>query len=143
MKKYAILLIVVIMALAPASCGSGDTTGQQQQTDAPSEEAITVTIDISYPDESGLADVEDATVTVDSESSVLNALITYGNANDIEVLTDESSENPYVTSINGVAETDTAGWVYEVNDEMVMESADACILTDGDSISWDFESWTE
>ena len=116
MKKYAILLIVVIMALALASCGSGDTTGQQQQTDAPSEEAITVTIDISYPDESGLADVEDATVTVDSESSVL---------------------------INGVAETDTAGWVYEVNDEMVMESADACILTDGDSISWDFESWTE
>src|SRR5699024_4211352 len=109
MKKYAILLIVVIMALALASCGSGDTTGQQQQTDAPSEEAITVTIDISYPDESGLADVEDATVTVDSESSVLNALITYGNANDIEVLTDESSENPYVTSINGVAETDTAG----------------------------------
>ena len=141
MKKYAILLIVVIMALALASCGSGDTTGQQQQTDAPSEEAITVTIDISYPDESGLADVEDA--TVDSESSVLSALITYGNANDIEVLTDEASENPYVTSINGVAETDTAGWVYEVNDEMVMESADACILTDGDSISWDFESWTE
>ena len=143
MKKYAILLIVVIMALALAGCGSGDTTGQQQQTDAPSEEAITVTIDISYPDESGLADVEDATVTVDSESSVLNALITYGNANDIEVLTDEASENPYVTSINGVAETDTAGWVYEVNDEMVMESADAYILTDGDSISWDFESWTE
>ena len=92
MKKYAILLIVVIMALALAGCGSGDATGQQQQTDAPSEEAITVTIDISYPDESGLTDVEDATVTVDSESSVLSALITYSNF---------SASNPF-SSLRGI-----------------------------------------
>ena len=143
MKKLSIFLTTLIMVFALTGCGSNDDTAKDGQTNTASGETITVTMDISYPDESGLADVEDAPVTVDSESSVLNALITYADANDIEVVMDESSANPYVTSINGVAATDVAGWVYEVNDQMVMESADACILSDGDNVSWDFESWTE
>ena len=145
-KILPVLSIALLMLLAAAGCGSGgdsqDAAGDGN-ADAGSGQTITITMDIGFPDESGVADIEDAAVTVDEGCSVLNALVTYCNDNDIEVVTDEFSENPYVTGINGVMEDDTAGWTYEVNDEMIMESADACILRDGDEVSWEFESWSE
>lgn len=143
MKKFSILLISLMLVLALMSCGENGSIEDKEKDDPASNEDIAITINISYPDESNLDDVEDAAMIVEDESSVLEALTTYADENGIEVEMDESSENPYVTSINGVAESDTAGWIYEVNNETVMESADMYILENGDVISWSFESWAQ
>lgn len=143
MKKISILLISLMLVLALMSCGENGSIEDKEKDGPASNEDIAITINISYPDESNLDDVEDAAMIVEDESSVLEALTTYADENGIEVEMDESSENPYVTSINGVAESDTAGWIYEVNNETVMESADMYILENGDVISWSFESWAQ
>lgn len=143
MKKFSILLISLMLVLALMSCGENGSIEDKEKDGPASNEDIAITINISYPDESNLDDVEDAAMIVEDESSVLEALTTYADENGIEVEMDESSENPYVTSINGVAESDTAGWIYEVNNETVMESADMYILENGDVISWFFESWAQ
>lgn len=143
MKKFSILLISLMLVLALMSCGENGSIEDKEKDGPASNEDIAITINISYPDESNLDDVEDAAMIVEDKSSVLEALTTYADENGIEVEMDESSENPYVTSINGVAESDTAGWIYEVNNETVMESADMYILENGDVISWFFESWAQ
>ena len=137
MKKITVVLMALIMALAMTACGGGENgnTG--------GDAAMTVKIEIDYPDESGIADVEDATVEVPEGASVLDALNAYAEANDCDVVMDENSDTPYVISIGGREAADSAGWIYELNDEMVMESADVCVLKAGDKISWSYETWGE
>lgn len=137
MKKITVLLMSLIMVFALAACGGGSGSEGESGT------TMTVVMEIDYPDESGLAEVEDVKVEIPEGGSVLDALNAYADANGCEIVMDNSSEMPYVTSIGGVAATATAGWVYEVNDEMVMETADACVLKNGDEVSWSFESWGE
>ena len=137
MKKVLVVLMTLVMTFAMTACGGG--------ADAPADDSamISVEIGIDYPDESGVADVEDAVVEIPEGGSVMDALNAYAEANDCEMLMDETSATPYVVSIGGIAATDVAGWVYEVNDEMVMETADAYVVSAGDEISWDFETWGE
>lgn len=140
MKKFsniAVIAALMIMMLFTVSCGSG------QDNDKASENEVSVILSIDYPDSSGSEDVEDLSVTAAEGSSVLDVLMDYAEENDIEILTDDSMGDPYVTSINGVSESETAGWVYEVNDEMVMEAAGQHTVNAGDEIDWSFESWTE
>ncbi|MDO4546131.1 MAG: DUF4430 domain-containing protein [Bacillota bacterium] len=139
MKKLLIMILTLIMAVAMVSCGGGSSDSGSADDAA----TISVTIDIDFPDESGVADVDDLSIDVADGSSVLDVLNAYADANEGEIIMDESSSTPYVTSINGVAQTDTAGWVYEVNDEMVMESAGDYTVAAGDKIDWSFESWAE
>lgn len=136
MKKLLIVLMSMIMVMAMASCG-------EHQKDTPVADIAFVTIEIDFPDESGVADVEDVEIEVPGGSSVLDVLMAYSEQFNCEVLMSDTSKTAYVTSIGGVAATDVAGWVYEVNDEMVMEAADKCVLNDGDEVSWDFETWGE
>lgn len=139
MKKLMVVLMSMILAFALAACGGGSSDETAEEPEA----TMSVVIEIDYPDESGVADVEDAAVEIAEGGTVMDAINAYAEANDCEVLLDESTDSPYITSIGGVAATDTAGWVYEVNDEMVMESADACVLKAGDEVSWSFETWGE
>jgi len=153
MKKILAIMLGMIMIFALAGCGennnaggagskAGDTSDGNggQTSDVPQ---MTVYIDIDYPDNSGVKDVEDLKMQVVKGSSVLTVLNDYAAANSCEVLMSDNSATAYVTSIGGVAATDAAGWVYEVNDQMVMDAADAYILEDGDEVSWDFETWGE
>lgn len=153
MKKLLAIMLGMIMIFALAGCGennnaggagskAGDTSDGNggQTSDAPQ---MTVVIDIDYPDASGVKDVDDVRLQVAEGSSVLAVLNEYAAANSCEVVMSDSSATAYVTSIGGVAATDAAGWVYEVNDQTVMEAADECILKNGDEVSWDFETWGE
>lgn len=134
MKKVLVILMTLIMVFAMTACGDGSNGGGSGAT-------ITVEIEIDYPDESGIADVEDMRVEIAEGGSVLDALNAYAEANGCDVVMDENATPPYVIGIGGLEATATAGWVYEVNDEMVMESADACVLNAGDEVSWSFETW--
>lgn len=134
MKKVLVILMAMVMVLAMTACGDGNAADG-------SDAAITVEMEIDYPDESGIADVEDVKIEIPEGGSVLDALNAYAEANSCDIVMDETATPPYVIGIGGLEATTTAGWVYEVNDEMVMESADACVLNAGDEVSWSFETW--
>ena len=149
MKKISIAaatLVMVFIMSAMVACGggSGDNNGGNTAAGSSGDKGtVTVTMDIDFPDSSGVRDIDDARVTVENGSSVLDVLNTYAAANNIDVTMDESSASPYVTAINGVSQTDTAGWIYEVNDNMIMESAADFIVSNGDKIDWDFDEWAD
>ncbi len=146
MKKLSVILMAMILAFALASCGGGSSDsdgGGNDGTAQGADEMISVTLEIEYPDESSVADAEDVVVEISKDGTVLDALNAYADASGCAVVLDQSSDSPYVTSIGGVAATDTAGWIYEVNDEQVMKSADACTLKAGDEVSWSFEEWAQ
>ena len=136
MKKLAVLFMAMIMVFSMSACGSGsDGAGDA--------EMITVYIEIDYPDGCGEADVEDYQMQVPEGTNALEMLQLYAEENDIEVTLADTSPTMYVTSINSIAETDSAGWVYEVSDEMTMDAADQYIVEDGQEITWEYMSWSE
>jgi len=134
MKKILVLMMALVMVLGMTACGSSSTP-------AGDVAEITVTMEIDFPDGSNVADVEDAQVIVPEGSSVYDVLKAYADANNVEVVLEESSTSDYVSSIGGVAQTENSGWVYEVNDEMVMESATTCVANNGDVVDWEVQSW--
>ena len=149
MKKISLSLTTLVMvfimsAMVACGGGSGDNNGGNAAASGSGDNGtVTVTMDVDFPDSSGVRDIDDAHVTVENGSSVLDVLNTYAADNNIEVTVDESSASPYITAINGVSQTDTAGWIYEVNDNMIMESAADFIVSNGDKIDWDFDEWAD
>jgi hypothetical protein len=61
----------------------------------------------------------------------------------MEVVLDERSPTIYVSSIDGVEQSNDAGWVYEIDDEMTMDAADEIILEEAMKITWAYMSWGE
>ena len=155
MKKLSVFVLTFIMIFSMAACGSSTgsdnagTTAPTQNSDTADNSSsaadgeITVTIDIDYPDSSKAADVDDARVVVADGSTVLDVLNRYAEDNNVEIRMDDTSSAPYVISIGGVEATDTAGWVYEVNDKTIMETADKHMVRNGDDIEWSFENWND
>ena len=144
MKKLLVLMTALIMVLAMTACSNIEPSD-----DGSDATMINVAIEIDYPDvddenleKAEMQDVE-AELTVEEGTTALDMLLSYADANDIEVIMDESSPTAYVTSIGGVAQTDDAGWVYEVDDEMTMDAADQLTLKEGMKITWEFMSWGE
>lgn len=144
MKKISVLILSMILVLTMVSCGN---SSKNTETGSNSDGKITVTLDIDFPDSSNVKDVEDLKLTVDSGSTVFDVIMKAYTAESGEEVTATESDNTenatrYISSISGVAETDSAGWMYEVNDETIMKSADQCTLKNGDEIEWSFESWS-
>ena len=142
MKKVLALMLTLIMVLAMTACSTIEPSD-----DGSDAKMINVKIEIDYPDvddedleKAEMQDIE-AELKVEEGSSAMDMLFAYADANGIEVVLDESSPSIYVTSIGGVEQTDDAGWVYEVEDEMTMDPADECILEEGMKITWEFMSW--
>ena len=84
-----------------------------------------------------------ADMMVEEGTSAIDMLYSYADANNIEVVLDENSPTIYVISIDGVEQSNDAGWVYEIDDEMTMDAADEIILEEGMKITWEYMSWGE
>ena len=151
MKKILALMAALIMVLAMTACSSIEPSD-----DGSDAEMINVAIEIDYPDvdddaddtdsdelPAGSAEKQDieAKMTVEEGTSAIDMLYSYADANGIDVVLDESSPTIYVISIDGVEQTNDAGWVYEVNDEMTMDAADELIVEEGMKITWEYTSW--
>lgn len=139
MKKIISVTLGLIMILSMTACGA--SSDGQAGDGAAGGETINVMIEIDYPDDSNIADVEDVSMQVPEGSTVLDVINEYGKANDVKIELSDKSESAYVTSINGVSEGSASGWVYEVNDEMVMDAADQHIVKAGDEVSWEYTTW--
>ncbi|NLD19201.1 MAG: DUF4430 domain-containing protein [Clostridiales bacterium] len=136
-KILAVLFMGIMMAFAFTACNDDDNTaasGQNESTDM-----IEVVFSVDYPDESGITDIDDQVIQVPAGSSVLDATTLT-----VEVISEDSSDgSKYITSIGGLAATDSSGWVYEVNDKAIMESANVHKLSKGDELSWEYTSWED
>ncbi len=167
MKKLLVMIVSIIMMFALAACGSTQGSAEGTAPDAgntaassdagstdsndglntdggdPAEGEISVEIEIDYPDGSGVKDVDDVKFNVPSNSSALDVLQLYAKANNFKVVMDETSPTAYVISVNGVDATDSAGWIYELNEQSIMEQASDVIVAEGDEVSWSFEDWND
>lgn len=124
--------------------GTEDTTINNDTTD--NSEQITVYLSIDYPDEAKISDVDDYPLTVSKDATVIDALETYRDAENTIVSIETGSGYSYVTNIGGLSEGDLGkewGWVFEVNDQIVMESADVCKLEAKDEIQWEYVNYNE
>ena len=145
-RALVLALALILMMGMMASCGNNtdntqDNQNNQSANDQPAEEEVVgdvkVTLSIDFPDSSDQSDVENAPLGLPAEQSVLDALYAYSNNNNIDVQVQEG-ETIYVESIGGVAAEGNSGWVYEVNDEEIMESAATLMVKDGDKIQWKY-----
>lgn len=151
-KKLTLLIAVLMLIFAMTACGNKEGTNdsaKQETTSATTETtqesqdpqaSMTIRFSIDYPNGQ---DVEDIKITVPEKSSILDVLKTYAKENNVKLSIDEISDPPYVVAINGVKETDAAGWIYELNDKKSMKPAGSCILSDGDSVEWEFQNWED
>ena len=144
MKKILALMAALIMVLAMTACSSIEPSD-----DGSDAKMINVAIEIDYPDvddedleKAEKKDIE-AKMMVEEGTSAIDMLYSYADPNGIDVVLDESSPTIYVTSIDGVEQTNDAGWVYEVNDEMTMDAADELIVEEGMKITWEYTSWDD
>lgn len=147
MKKFILIISALIMTLAMTAC-TVDPSDDGSDT-----ETITVYMNIDFPDteddddeaaDADMAypeDIEDFKMQVENGATVMQILESFASQNNIEVLVDDSSATLYVTSIAGVAAGDNSGWIYEVNDESIMEEAAKCTPSNGDEITWEFISF--
>ena len=144
MKKLLALMLALIMVLAMTACNKIEPSD-----DGSDAKMINVKIEIDYPDvddeELEKAEKQDieADMMVEEGTSAIDMLYSYADANNMEVVLDESSPTIYVISIDGVEQSNDAGWVYEIDDEMTMDAADEIILEEGMKITWEYMSWGE
>ena len=136
MKKVLVVLMTLVMVFAVTACGDNETASGTGQM-------IDVCIEIDYPDASGIADVKDYEFQVPEGTTARNMLHAYGEAAGVEIVMSDTSVTAYVTSIGGVEQTADAGWIYEANDEMVMDAADEYVLEEGTVITWEYMSWSD
>lgn len=142
-KPLSILAALGLAAsLVLAGCGGSaapaDTAAPETEAVATTE-AATVSVQVVVEDATGDEATElDAVIAeVPEGGTVLDALAASG----IEFESEDSEYGAFVTSIAGVAGTDSTGWVYTVNGEEIMESADAHVVEGGDVITWSLIAW--
>lgn len=131
--------------------GSSASTSASAQTAAADNgadaAAISATVSIEFPvnangegadareSDATSANIESYAVELaEDQATVLGALETTGVSYSVE----NSQYGAYITAIGDVTAEGSSGWVYTVNGEQVMESADVCQLSDGDSVEFSY-----
>jgi len=127
-NKTIFVLLTVILAFSLLSCGN-----KTANTDNPTK-TVTVQLSVTYPQESGKANLESYSMNVQQGATVLQVLEAYCGQNGIDVSVD--AKDSYVTGINQVQASSNTGWVYEINGEGIMKGADKQTVKNGDSIVW-------
>lgn len=138
---------VLVVALAVGGCtqttapadGSAAGSAVQQAGSAAvtaddAQIAVQVVVDSSAADGSVSFD---GTVELAEDAAVLDALKATGLTLDVQ----DSEYGAFVNAINDLGTGDfgdSSGWGYDVNGEMIMDSADTAKLADGDVVTWTY-----
>ena len=138
MKKVLTLICAIALIFAGTSCSS--------KPDVEETPIVTpVNLSISFLDGEddleleGFEEIKDDSFIAEEGSSVLEATQLYCMSHDITISADTSKG--YVTEIAGLTEGDydkQTGWVFTVNGEMGMLTAEEQIIEEGDKIAWEF-----
>ena len=115
-----------------APAGSASTDAPATSDDA--QISVQVVVDSSAADGSVSYD---GTVELAEGATVLDAIEATGLKLDVQ----DSDYGAFVNAIDGLATGDagdSSGWGYDLNGEMVMESADVATVADGDVLTWTY-----
>ena len=115
-----------------APAGSASTDVPAVSDDA--QISVQVVVDSSAADGSVSYD---GTVELAEGATVLDAI----EATGLELDVQDSDYGAFVNAIDGLATGDagdSSGWGYDLNGEMVMESADVATVADGDVLTWTY-----
>ena len=128
---FALMALLAMGACTLAACSAGEEAPQ-----APSA-SMTVQVDVvsevSDPFYSGAVELPEG-------ATALDAL----EATGLEYVVEDSQYGAFVSSVNGLANGETsatAGWMYELNGEVALESCDELTLSDGDSLTWEYSEF--
>lgn len=138
MKKVLTLICAIALIFAGTSCSSKSDVEETPIVNP-------VNLSISFLDGEddleleGFEEIKDDSFIAEEGSSVLEATQLYCMSHDITISADTSKG--YVTEIAGLTEGDydkQTGWVFTVNGEMGMLTAEEQIIEEGDKIAWEF-----
>ena len=119
-------------AAAAATAGSAATETPASSDD----EQITVQVTVDSNTRSSVVSYE-GSVVLPKDATVLDAI----EATGLELDVQDSEYGAFVNAIGGLATGDAgdaSGWGYDLNGEMVMESADVATVSDGDVLTWTY-----
>lgn len=133
-KRVLCGVIVVVMLAASASlfaCSSGDSASSAN--DAAAEATMSVQVDVTAYEEEFFF----GAVSLPEGATALDAL----EATGLDYVVEDSQYGAFVSEINDLANGETsptAGWTYALNNEMALESCDVLVLSDGDTLTWEY-----
>lgn len=102
-------------------------------SDSSAEATMSVQVDVTAYEKDLFSDA----VSLPEGATALDAL----EATGLDYTAEDSSYGAFVSKIDGLANGETsatAGWTYSLNGEMSMESCDALVLADGDTLIWEY-----
>ena len=138
MKKILSVFCILALIFTMSAC-----TDKPQTEETPIVNPVNLSFSLlDGEDDLTLEDfdeIKDDSFIAEEGSSVLEATQLYCISHDISISVDASKG--YVTEIAGLTEGDytkQTGWVFTVNGEMGMLTAEEQIIQDGDKIAWEF-----
>ncbi|MBR5128979.1 MAG: DUF4430 domain-containing protein [Firmicutes bacterium] len=139
MKKLLSVFLILILCFALGACAAPSDDGLEEIENP-------MTVYISFADATdddlevtGLKEIKKTEFYAEEGSTVFEATQVFLINNNLDYQL--SSDGTYLESMLGFTESDfdkMAGWIYEVNGEMVMMSASECEVKEGDVITWEF-----
>ena len=124
--------------VAPATGSDAGSAAAQAGSAAQSADDAQITVQVTVDSSAADGSVSfDGTVELAEDATVLDALKATGLAVDVQ----DSEYGAFVNAIDGLATGafgDASGWGYDINGEMVMDSADVATVADGDVVAWTY-----
>ena len=124
--------------VAPATGSDAGSAAAQAGSAAQSADDAQITVQVTVDSSAADGSVSfDGTVELAEDATVLDALKATGLTLDVQ----DSEYGAFVNAIDGLATGafgDASGWGYDINGEMVMDSADVATVSDGDVVAWTY-----
>ena len=124
--------------VAPATGSDAGSAAVQAGSAAQSADDAQITVQVTVDSSAADGSVSfDGTVELAEDATVLDALKATGLTLDVQ----DSEYGAFVNAIDGLATGafgDASGWGYDINGEMVMDSADVATVADGDVVAWTY-----
>ena len=138
MKKLLTVLCIIALLFAVTAC-STKPAGEETPIVNPVNLSFSLLDGEDELDLEDFEEIQDDPFIAEEGSSVLEATQLYCMSHDISISVDSSKG--YITEIAGLTEGDYSemtGWVFTVNGEMGMLSAEEQLVEEGDKIAWEF-----
>lgn len=138
MKKFLTVLCILTLLFAVTAC-SPEPAHEETPIVNPINLSFSLLDGEGEPELEDFEEINEDPFIAEEGSSVLEATQLYCMSHDISISVDKS--RGYVSEIAGLTEGDygkQTGWVFTVNGETGMLTAEEQILNEGDKIVWEF-----
>lgn len=121
-------------ASAAPSASAAVSESAQSPSSASAAQVVAVTVEIADPSDPEAAPAAYPVEIAADDATVLAAL----QATGVDATVEDSEYGKYISALNGAAAEGSSGWIYTVNGQEVMESADQCQLAAGDTVEFQY-----